>query len=79
MIVYEKIHLGIFISKLEKYLDELLVFMADEIEKNSGTTKTVEFNFSFEFIEKYFNVDDERFEDGEDLKEFKKIINIKSL
>ena len=55
-------------SKLEKYLDELLIFMADEIEKNAGTTKTIEFNFSFEFIEKYFNADDERFEDGKDLK-----------
>lgn len=64
-------------DKLEKYLDELLIFMADEIEKNAGTTKTIEFNFSFEFIEKYFNADDERFEDGKDLKELKKIINIK--
>ena len=49
-------------SKLEKYLDELLIFMADEIEKNAGTTKTIEFNFSFEFIEKYFNADDENVE-----------------
>ena len=51
--------------------------MADEIEKNAGTTKTIEFNFSFEFIEKYFNADDERFEDGKDLKELKKIINMR--
>ena len=31
-------------KKLEKYLNELLVYMADEIEEVSGTNDTVEFD-----------------------------------
>jgi hypothetical protein len=58
-------------NELEKYLDELLIFMANEIECNASTLNMTEFNFSFAYNEKYFNAEDEKFEDGEDLKNFK--------
>lgn len=62
-------------NDLEKYLDELLIFMADEIEAKASTLDFTEFDFSFAYTEKYFNSEDEKFEDGEDLENFK--VNIK--
>ncbi len=59
---------------LEKHLNKLLVFMTDEIENNASTIQNTVFNFSFEFVEKYLNAPDQKFEDGEDLKKFKKTI-----
>lgn len=63
-------------NNLEKCLNELLIFMADEIESKAFTLNLAEFNFSFAFTEKYFNAEDENFEDGEDLKNFKATIKV---
>ena len=64
-------------SNLEKYVDELLIFMSDEIENNAAMLNNIVFNFSFSYTEKYFNAEDKYFDDGEDLTNFKVIAKIK--
>lgn len=53
-------------NKLEKYVDELLIFMSDEIENNAATLNCIVFNFSFSYTEPYFNAEDKYFADGKD-------------
>lgn len=57
-------------GKIEKYVDELLIFMVDKIDKNASILTMEEFNFSFK--------DDlKKVEEGEDLKNLKIIIKEK--
>lgn len=58
-------------DKAEKYLEELLIFMADEIDNNGSRLKATIFDFSFSYTQKYMNAKDETFQDGEDLQKFK--------
>ncbi|RLA77565.1 MAG: hypothetical protein DRG78_17150 [Epsilonproteobacteria bacterium] len=53
-------------DNLDKYLDDLLLFMANEIEDKSFQREHATFNFQLSSSN----------EDGDDLKEFKNIVNI---
>lgn len=58
---------SINMNNLEKYLDELLIFMTDDIENNAFQLNHTQFNFSFACLEN---------EEGEDLMKFKTIVKI---
>jgi hypothetical protein len=58
--------------KIDKVLDELLVFMKNEIEKHGSNLDGLSFNFSQSEIVPYINAPDEVKPEGEDLTAFKK-------
>lgn len=64
-------------SNEEKVLDQLLIFMKDEISKQGVPVDHLMFNFKPSSTPHYFNAPAETFPDGDELIEFKKILNPK--
>lgn len=63
-------------EKLEQYIEELLLYMKNEIEDKAEQLNMAGFNFSLSTKEQYFNAPDEIIPDGEDLIAYKKIVKI---
>ena len=63
-------------NKLDLYIDELLIFMKNDIENNALPLNNTIFNFSLSTTEKFFNAEDEAISEGADLSAFRKIIKI---
>jgi hypothetical protein len=63
-------------NKLDDYMQELLIFMKNEVEDKAVPLNTIHFNFSLSTTERYFNAPDEVIPDGEDLITFRKIVKI---
>lgn len=63
-------------NKLDTYIEELLIFMKNEIEDKALPLNNTTFNFSLSTTEQYLNAEDKTFPDGEDLIAFKKVVNI---
>jgi hypothetical protein len=63
-------------NKLDTYIEELLIFMKNEIEDKALPLNATTFNFSLSTTEQYFNADDETFPNGDDLIAFQKVVNI---
>ncbi|MEA3315656.1 MAG: hypothetical protein U9Q30_07380 [Campylobacterota bacterium] len=60
-------------NKLDKYFEELLIYMASQIEENASTLHNTTFNFNlFHSIQ----TDNKEVKDGEDLISLKSIIKI---
>lgn len=57
----------------ENFVNKLLIYMKNELEKKGSTIKTCSFDFHLTRVKKYFgDVQDETIPEGEDLTNFKK-------
>lgn len=63
-------------SKIDRYVEKLLVFMSSEIEDNATPLNNTIFDFHFSQTVIYFNADDEKIPEGEDLIAYKKMAKL---